>query len=162
MKAGASGDAIARVAAGRSHEPHAWLGTHRAGAGWSYRALLPEASGAAVALDGKWMPLTRRPGTDLFEWEGLREPQRPARLRIEYGGTSHEVVDPYAFAPSITPFELYLFNSGRLFEAWRTLGALPMDARRRRRGPLRGLGAECRARLAWSATSTAGTAAGIR
>ena len=38
-----------------------------------------------------------------------------------------EIVDPYGFAPTIGDFDLHLFNEGRLLEAWRMLGAVPMS-----------------------------------
>ena len=64
----------------------------------------------------------------LRRWAGLRAPASPRPPRASRTGTrSHEFVDPYAFAPSITPFDLYLFNEGRLLEAWRMLGALPLE-----------------------------------
>jgi 1,4-alpha-glucan branching enzyme len=125
--AGATGDAIARLIEGRSHEPHAWLGPHAAGAAGVYRTLQPHAAHVFLAAGGDWVPLERAGDTPLFVATGRQAAQRPARLRVQdRDGSVRELVDPYAFAPSITGFDLHLFNSGRLLEAYRTLGALPM------------------------------------
>ena len=120
-------NALALLCAGRSHEPHAWLGARRIGAQWTCRALLPQAARAWLAVGSDWAPMTREADSVLFTWTGKRAPLAPARLRVEDDGGTREIVDPFAFAPSITAFELHLFNSGRLLEAYRTLGAVPMD-----------------------------------
>ena len=71
--------------------------------------------------DGAWAPLTRRPGTVLFEWSGCAPPPRPCRLRFD-GAVEY---DSYSILPYIPDDDVYLFNSGRLRQAWHTLGALP-------------------------------------
>jgi 1,4-alpha-glucan branching enzyme len=127
MTAGSTSDALARLNDGRSHEPHALLGPRADGAGWAYRALLPRVARAWLVVDGGWAPMKRIEGTALFDWRGRSEPGRPGRLRVEEDSRVREFDDPYAFAPSITPFDLHLFNAGRLLEAWRTLGAMPVE-----------------------------------
>ena len=71
--------------------------------------------------NGEWAPLKRRSDSDLFEWQGAVPPPRPWRLKVD------DVVqyDPYAFLPRPPHDDLFLFNSGRLRQAWRSLGAVP-------------------------------------
>lgn len=71
--------------------------------------------------DGAWAPLKRRLGSDLFEWQGSAPPPRPWRLKID--GATH--YDAYAFVPRPPADDLFLFNAGRLRQAWRSQGALP-------------------------------------
>ena len=62
----------------------------------------------------------------IFEWSGELMPAMPYRLRIEQGKISRsslETYDPYAFAPQISDHDLYLLNEGKLWQAYRTLGA---------------------------------------
>jgi 1,4-alpha-glucan branching enzyme len=114
--------ACAALLEAREHDPFSVLGLHAEGAQWRLRVFRPQAKSVTVALpDGKWVPLKRRHGSDLFEWHGATPPSRPWRLNID-GVTQY---DPYAFPPHPPADDLYLFNAGRLRQAWRTLGAVP-------------------------------------
>jgi len=105
----------------REHDPFSVLGLHADGAGWRLRVFRPRAKSVSVSLaDGTWAPLKRRGGTDLFEWRGATPPHRPWRLDID-GAIGF---DAYAFPPQPPADDLYLFNAGRLRQAWRTLGAV--------------------------------------
>ena len=48
-------------------------------------------------------------------------PPRPWRLKVD----DVTQYDAYAFVPQPPHDDLFLFNSGRLRQAWRTLGAVP-------------------------------------
>jgi 1,4-alpha-glucan branching enzyme len=111
-----------RLLAGRLHDPLAYLGLHRVGAAWVYRALLPQAAQAWLA-GGDWQPLQRDGDTALFVWHGMDAPPRPLRLRVEEEGQRRECVDPYGFAPTLSDFDLHLFGAGQLLQADRCLGA---------------------------------------
>ena len=106
----------------REHDPFSVLGLHPQGAGWRLRVFRPRALAISVELaDGAWAPLKRRLGSDLFEWQGSAPPPRPWRLKID--GATH--YDAYAFVPRPPAGDLFLFNAGRLRQAWRSQGALP-------------------------------------
>jgi 1,4-alpha-glucan branching enzyme len=106
----------------REHDPFSVLGLHAAGAGWRLRVFRPHAKSVALGLaDGEWAPLKRRSNSAIFEWQGSAPPPRPWRLNVD-GVTQY---DPYAFVPQPPADDLYLFNAGRLRQAWRTLGAVP-------------------------------------
>jgi 1,4-alpha-glucan branching enzyme len=49
----------------------------------------------------------------------------PYRIRSQTGTIEHTRYDAYAFTPELSNDELYLFNEGRLLQAYRTLGAQP-------------------------------------
>ncbi|MBI3095892.1 MAG: 1,4-alpha-glucan branching protein GlgB [Rhodocyclales bacterium] len=116
-----SNPSCAALLEAREHDPFSVLGLHAEAAGWRLRVLRPQARSIAVELaDGSWATLARRGGSDLFEWHGDTPPPRPWRLNID--GVTH--YDAYAFAPQVPGDDLYLFNAGRLRQAWRTLGAL--------------------------------------
>ncbi len=114
--------ACAALIEAREHDPFSVLGLHAEGAGWRLRVFRPQAKSVAVALDnGEWAPLKRRSGSDLFEWQGAVPPARPWRLKVD-GLTQY---DTYAFPPQPPADDLFLFNAGRLRQAWRTFGAVP-------------------------------------
>ena len=113
--------ACAALLEAREHDPFAVLGLHADGAGWRLRVFRPHARSVAVELaPGRWAPLARRKDTDLFEWQGATPPPRPWQLEID--GTRQ--FDPYAFPPQPPADDLFLFNAGRLRQAWRSLGAV--------------------------------------
>lgn len=60
----------------------------------------------------------------IFEWEG-EGIMHPYLLRMENASTKmiEERHDPYAFPAQISGHDLYLFNEGRLLQAYRMLGA---------------------------------------
>ena len=57
---------LQRLLEGRHHDPFELLGCHPAGEGWQVRAMLPGCAEAELVLPGRRLPMTRRPGTDLF------------------------------------------------------------------------------------------------
>ena len=114
--------ACAALLEAREHDPFSVLGLHAEGAGWRLRVFRPRAKALALELaDGSWAPLKRRSGTDIFEWQGTAPPTRPWRLDID----GVRQYDTYAFVPQPPADDLFLFNAGRLRQAWRTFGAVP-------------------------------------
>src|ERR1017187_3449790 len=109
--------------AAREHDPFRVLGLHRRGDGWQLTVFRPHARAVAVDIGGAWMPLARVRSSDIFRWSGGEPPPNPWRLRIEEESGVHEVFDPYAFPPSPSEHDLYLFNAGSNVQAYRLLGA---------------------------------------
>ncbi len=118
---------LERLLTARHHDPFALLGLHHAPEGHVLRVLRPEASSVALILPKGNVSLVKTDPRGLFEWRGASAPAHPWRLAIEEGGQRFEIVDPYAFAPQLADQEMYLFNEGRLLEAWRTLGGHPAN-----------------------------------
>ena len=106
----------------RLHDPYQILGAHREGAGWVVRTFNPLAQRAWIETASGWKPPTSN-DRGLFEWRSDAEPVRPWRVRFDEDSRSRESFDPYSFSPQISDYELFLFNSGRLKQAWRMLGA---------------------------------------
>jgi 1,4-alpha-glucan branching enzyme len=111
---------------GRLHDPHGFLGAHREGNRWVVRIFDPGAESVWVETAHGWSPATGAGTPGLFEWRGDSAPARPWRVRLQDRSGIRETRDPYAFAPEISDHDLFLFNSGKLHQAWRTLGANPM------------------------------------
>jgi 1,4-alpha-glucan branching enzyme len=115
--------ALDRLLDARHHDPFALLGLHPEADGYVLRALRPHATKVELILPEGTSPLARTDVRGLFEWHGASAPPRPWRLAIEEDDNRFEIVDPYAFLPLLTDDEMYLFNEGRLLEAYDTLGA---------------------------------------
>ncbi len=114
---------------GRLHDPFGFLGVHAEAAGCRLRVFEPRARSiallAAGADDSSAQALSPRGRTGLFEWHGDAPPAWPYRLRVTFDdGSTRTWHDPYSFAAQIGEDDLYLFNQGRLTQAWRTLGCL--------------------------------------
>ena len=107
----------------RLHDPFRYLGLHREAGGWVLRAFYPRADALWLRLASGLSPLENVHPTGLFEWHGANPPPAPYTLGVSEGGRVREVHDPFAFVPALSGHDLYLFNEGRLRQAWRTLGA---------------------------------------
>ncbi|HTP96962.1 MAG TPA: 1,4-alpha-glucan branching protein GlgB [Burkholderiales bacterium] len=112
-----------RLLQGRLHDPFAYLGLHRDAAGCVVRVYQPHALHVELATSTGFEAM--RADAGVFEWRGVALPPLPYRLRVDFGVGAREMHDPYAFKPAISADELYLFNEGRLYQAYRTLGARP-------------------------------------
>ena len=112
----------------RHHDPFSILGLHNENGVPIIRVFRPDATQVSVLLPEGAAPMSRVHAGGLFEWTEKKTttPTAPWRLRIQEGGQTFELVDPYAFGTLLSDQELYLFNEGRLLEAWRTLGAHPI------------------------------------
>jgi 1,4-alpha-glucan branching enzyme len=118
-------EAVARLLAGRHHDPHTVLGAHGGKAGVAVRALRPgaervllETPMGRVALDegedGLFtglMPSGWQPDYQLV----VIEPGAERRERIEPDG--------YRFAPTLGELDLHLIREGRHEQLWRALGS---------------------------------------
>jgi len=115
--------------------PFTVLGPHPSSAknpskGWSIRAFLPEARKAWVVdltrgEPGKLVPMLK------FHPDGFYEAQFPDRskafpyrLQVEnFQGHAWDFVDPYAFEPVLTDFDLHLLGEGTHLRNYERLGA---------------------------------------
>jgi 1,4-alpha-glucan branching enzyme len=109
----------------REHDPFRILGCHRDSHGWRLTVMRPHASAVSVAVGDDWQALSRIGSTELFRWRGAAELPRPYRLRAVDDDGEHVFFDPYAFPPQASKDDLYLFNRGENFQAYRLLGAVP-------------------------------------
>jgi 1,4-alpha-glucan branching enzyme len=114
----------------REHpDPHAVLGAHPiTPSGVVIRAHRPDAESVTALLEdagGRAVPLALIHPGGVFEGtaEGASLPLR-YRLRINYGdGASFELLDPYAFTPTLGELDLHLIGEGRHERLYELLGA---------------------------------------
>ena len=115
----------------REHNPFHVLGLHQDGAKWVLRAFQPHANSVAVewADTATTSPMARVNAAGVFEWRGELPAETSAlatyHLIVDEGGRPRRTCDAYAFPPEPPADDLYLFNEGRNFQAYRLLGALP-------------------------------------
>ncbi len=119
-----SGDSEDRLAIceARHQDPFAWLGQHVAGQQAVQRAFLPGAFRVEMQTPKGWVAMEQTHRDGIFNHLGEAIPV-PYRLRWEDRHGLHERYDPYVFGPVLGDLEVYLFGEGRLYEAYRHLGA---------------------------------------
>ncbi|HKJ09595.1 MAG TPA: 1,4-alpha-glucan branching enzyme, partial [Gammaproteobacteria bacterium] len=121
---GLSRDLI-RLVEARHHDPFSVLGRRSRKDGDRVRCLIPGAERVRVELGEADEPMTRIPGTDLFEWRGPPGTV-PERYRLVWetkDGERSRAYDPYCFPPLLEEFDLHLYGEGRHWHAYRFLGA---------------------------------------
>ncbi|WP_297324776.1 1,4-alpha-glucan branching protein GlgB [Nitrosomonas sp.] len=114
----------------RLHDPFSYLGLHQEQGQALVRVFRPDDTHVWIRTAGGFEPMRRIHPHGVFEWRGESPPDMPYRLRIEKQGARHivyETYDPYAFAPQISGHDLHLFNEGKLWQAYRMLGAQPAN-----------------------------------
>src|ERR1700688_4210410 len=116
-------DELEALVAARHHDPFSLLGLHRTGREWSLRVFRPYATSVAVRTQAGFAPMKRIHAQGGFAWQGADAPPRPVILRVDEAGREFETCDPYTFVPAIGADDLYLFNEGRLEQAYRVLGS---------------------------------------
>ncbi|HKX52334.1 MAG TPA: 1,4-alpha-glucan branching protein GlgB [Nitrosospira sp.] len=114
--------------AGRLHDPFSFLGAHAEHEHWVVRAFHPHAASVWINTKGGFESMTRVHPAGVFEWRGLILLPRPYQLRIEEASLEapariYDTYDAYAFPPQISEHDLYLFNEGRLHQAYGALGS---------------------------------------
>ena len=107
----------------RLHDPFRLLGLQHSPEGWRLRVFNPHAEAVWLRLPTGVTPLQRVHPAGLFEWRGPQPPPSPYVLGITVDGQVRETHDPYAFVPVLSGHDFYLFNEGRLRQAWRMLGS---------------------------------------
>ena len=142
------GEIEALAHCGTHGDPFAVLGPHDTATGRVIRAFLPGAAGSRSA-PRRWRaswPRSSPRATAVCSRPSLPS-ARPIGCASPGPARVQETEDPYAFGPLLGELDLHLFNEGRHFELAEALGRQRRHDRRRARRALRGLGAECRARL---------------
>jgi 1,4-alpha-glucan branching enzyme len=118
--------------AGRLHDPCTYLGARLENGYHLVRVFYPRATNVWINIAGGFSPMARIHPGGVFEWRGTTPPPMPYILRVEVGNTMlpeamYETYDAYAFPQQISDHDLYLFNEGRLWQAYRTLGSHAME-----------------------------------
>ncbi|MBS7789698.1 1,4-alpha-glucan branching protein GlgB [Roseococcus sp. SDR] len=115
---------VAALLAGRHADPFAVLGPHGAPGGLILRVLRPGAASVEASFTGLVQRLEARDPNGFFEGfiPGVRLGEA-YRLRITEGGTTSEVLDPYAFGPGLGPLDDHLLIEGTHHRLHDRLGA---------------------------------------
>ncbi len=111
------------LAAASHHDPFSVLGLHREAKSWSLHVFRPYASEVSVHTSSGFAAMTKVHPDGVFAWNGPQAPSQPVLLRARESAETVEFHDPYGFLPAISADDLYLFNEGRLEQAYRVLGA---------------------------------------
>ena len=116
---------IARILQARHHDPFSLLGKHPWANGEIVRAHLPHARN--VRIEEVNLTLERVGKTGLFQWQGEKGliPDRYHFVWHDEQDNIHRHVDPYCFPPQLSDYDIHLFNSGKHWHVYRTLGAHP-------------------------------------
>jgi 1,4-alpha-glucan branching enzyme len=131
MNTTASIDEVYRVIFTDHHDPFAVLGPHLIEGGClAVRAFLPGAETVSVVatggrLSGKQFPMEKVHDLGFFEVVIPGCPEVfPYELRKTLSGGGEEVFhDSYSFMPTLTDFDIYLFNAGDHHRIYEKLGA---------------------------------------
>ncbi|MDQ3185306.1 MAG: 1,4-alpha-glucan branching protein GlgB [Pseudomonadota bacterium] len=114
----------------RLHDPFAYLGVRTEQDDSVVRVFYPRAANVWIHIADRFELMARAGSGGVFEWHGTALPAMPFLLRVEDdssipGAVAHvyETYDAYAFPAHISDHDLYLFNGGRLRQAYRTLGS---------------------------------------
>lgn len=114
---------------GQLHDPFAYLGIHKEQNNYRLRVFHPDAHAVWIKTNHDFVQLTCTHPAGVFEWSGAEQPAIPALLRFEVEDDStqaihtYEAYDAYTFPLQISDHDLYLFNEGKLRQAYRMLGA---------------------------------------
>jgi len=111
----------------RHHDPFRYLGRHDDGTQSTLRVYRPHCR--QITIKESEQMLIRLEGSDLFQWTGAAV-ELPEHYRLECldeDNISRLIHDPYAFAPSISDYDLHLFGEGRHLHAYNFLGAHVMS-----------------------------------
>lgn len=121
---------LQRILDATHHNPFEYLGVHAENpkGPWHVRIFLPNAEKAWVKVNQDWQAMSLAHPNGLFVYSTPTTIDSPAALKIQLKGqtSTYETLDTYSFDSSLSADELHLFGEGRLYEAYNTLGAIPM------------------------------------
>ncbi len=136
MKPGAvvgASSLLEALLAARLHDPFSYLGARVEHDYSLVRVFYPYARHVWINTGSEFEPMARAHPAGVYEFRSAATPPMPYRLRIEEergptaGTLIHDTHDAYAFTPEISDYDLYLFNEGRLRQAYRMLGSHAME-----------------------------------
>ncbi len=106
-----------------SHDPHSILGPQRENGQDLLRVFRPYAANVALRIGAAEHALKRVHPNGIFEWHGKLLAANGCVLVAEENNAKVIFHDPYSFPATLTQDDLYLFNAGKLHQAYRSLGA---------------------------------------
>jgi len=119
---------LLKILCASQHDPFACLGLHSASkTQFSVTSFQPYAEQVEILLDEKWVKLEKIHPDGLFVWKGKKNISKPYQIRTTQATSQKQFYDPYSFDSSISQHDIYLHSEGKLNQAYRMLGAIPMQ-----------------------------------
>nr|WP_251827524.1 1,4-alpha-glucan branching protein GlgB [Methylovulum psychrotolerans] len=111
-----------KIIAAKHHDPFSVLGRHTVNNQTIIKAYLPYAE--TVSFKDNGAGLTRISGTDFFVYTDTDQvlPVHYCLSWVDKDGDSHEMYDPYTFAPQFPAFDQHLFAEGKHWHIYQKLG----------------------------------------
>ncbi|ASF45111.1 1,4-alpha-glucan branching protein GlgB [Methylovulum psychrotolerans] len=111
-----------KIIAAKHHDPFSVLGRHTVNNQTIIKAYLPYAE--TVSFKDNGAGLTRISGTDFFVYTDTDQvlPVHYCLSWVDKDGDSHEMYDPYTFAPQLPAFDQHLFAEGKHWHIYQKLG----------------------------------------
>ncbi len=132
---------LEQIVARRQADPHGVLGAHPAPGGAVIRAFRPDAEAITAVVDGIGeVKLEEIHPAGVFEATVPgATPPLSYRLQIRYpGGAVFDLLDPYAFTPTLGELDLHLVGEGRHERIYELLGAHVREHRIGSAAPVQG------------------------
>ncbi|GAC1442090.1 MAG: 1,4-alpha-glucan branching protein GlgB [Vulcanimicrobiaceae bacterium] len=129
MPASVAASDVDAIVAGTHGDPFAVLGMHASGTQIVARAFVPSATRIDVidARTGVATALACAHVAGFFAGDLASRDRFAYRLRVDAGGTTFEIEDPYRFGPTLGELDLHLIGEGRHLRLWEKFGAHPME-----------------------------------
>jgi len=117
---------IQKVLNAEFHDPHYVLGAHITKNGIVIRTYNPQAQDIWIINEKNNAEKQMHKLYPQGFYEAIFENETeifPYKLKIKYDSGLHITKDPYSFLPTISDYDLYLFNEGNHYEIYEKLGA---------------------------------------
>lgn len=122
---------LQRILDATHHNPFEYLGSHQDAKTkrWQVRVFIPTAEQVWLNNGKNWQPMQQAHAQGLFIYESDNPISTPALLQVQPKGQAsrYETLDVYGFDSTVSADDLYLFAEGRFYQAYNTLGAVPMQ-----------------------------------
>ncbi len=118
---------IAAIVGGYHLDPFSVLGPHGTPSGWEVRAFIPGVAAVELLLGDEALSMERLDPAGLFLARPTSAPYDYRLRAVAHDGSTAVRDDPYRYPKLITEFELHLHSEGTHSEAYRMLGAHPLE-----------------------------------
>ena len=118
---------FSELIAGQCRDPFHLLGPHTSDDGADLTAFAPFAESVSILLGEDRAVDMQSLGDGVFFAKTIAGPEvlgaDAYKLRVDWGHSQQVLVDPYAFGPLLSDYDLFLFRQGRLFRMADSFGA---------------------------------------
>ncbi len=118
---------IAAIVGGYHLDPFSVLGPHGTPSGWEVRVFIPGVAAVELLLGDEALSMEKLDPAGLFMARPSSAPHDYRLRAIAHDGSAAVRDDPYRYPKLLTEFDLHLHSEGTNSEAYRMLGAHPME-----------------------------------